>query len=87
MLIVRCFSVALRDYSSLLQNLSLRLFLLVLGPVGFIYAMVYLRIFFWVLLALAYTVAYLSVSWHYRKTVPRRRSKWWEPIRDHWKKR
>ena len=79
--------MALSDYSSLLQNLSLRLFLLVLGPVGMMYAMLILRIWFWGFLFLSETVLYLLAEWHYRNSIPRRRAGWWEPIRDHWKKR
>jgi hypothetical protein len=70
--------VALRDYTSLFQHFLIRAFLLVLGPVGFIYAMLYLRILFWPFLFACFAVAYLLAE-HFANTKQRRRWKFWEP--------
>ena len=78
--------VALGTAKPLFSTFFVVLYLSVLGPIGFIYAMVELRIYFWPLLLSLTSLVYLLVE-HFDKRKPRRRWKFWEPHKDHFKKR
>lgn len=77
--------MALGTLKPLLDTFAIVLYLSIAGPIGFIYAIVELRIFFWPFLVSLTAVSYLLAE-HFDKRKPRRKWKFWEPHRprDKW---